>query len=302
MSVQFLKMKGLLKRYTGIKPDSFDSLVIALNVFQELRPDLKLPKTEPLEEMLLLCLIKLRCNFTFDHLGLLFSCSRKKTSKIFYNILETLDIVLGSTVTTVPGPADCRIIQPSAFKHSLTNLITLCVDCTDFKIVCPRKNLSVGRTCYSEYRGGYTLKALIAILPSGAIAFCSDLFGGRISDKEICKQSGFFKQLTHGHVLAVDKGFKIREDVPAGVDIAIPSFKVKGEQFTTQQAIRSRTISSARSHVERVNERIKNYAITCNMHYTMRSVASRLLRVVCCLVNFESCIISENNEALEKLK
>ena len=237
MNVKMLKNKGLLKSYTGLECDAFDSLVLGLSLLYDQNQSMRLQIQETLDSQLLICLMKLRCNFTFEHIGLLFNFSRRKASRIFYAILEALDIILGTTVTSIPNPEDCRLIQPTDFRHPLTNKITLCIDCTDFRIDCPRQSLAVGRSCYSEYRGGYTLKALIAIMPFGAISFCSELFGGRISDKDICKKSGFFSKLGPGHVLAVDKGFKIREDVPKGVDIAIPSFKVKGKQFTVQQAI-----------------------------------------------------------------
>ena len=82
----------------------------------------------------------------------------------------------------------------------------------------------------------------------------------------------------------------------------MPSFRVKGHQFTPQQALRSRVISSARSHVERVNARIKKYKIFELIHYSYRGIASTMLTVVCSLVNMQNSIIAKNNGPLKKIK
>ena len=250
-----------------------------------------------LANQLLLTLIKLRTNFTYSHLVFLFGRSKATISRVFRYNIEILSKSVSPLIKNVPAPYLCREIQPKAFLNSLTDKITLSIDCTDFKIVNDRKNLTNSCSFYSEYRGGQTLKALVAILPSGAIVFASDLFPGRISDKEICLQSGFIDQLDPGHCLVVDKGFKIFDICPAGVTLCIPSFR-NMEQFTNHQALRSRVISSARSHVERVNERIKNYLILNRIPHQYRDIASDIFHVICFLINLQPPIIAEVEDQL----
>ena len=204
-------------------------------------------------------------------------------------------------VTTIPPAHECRLIQPRCFKENLTSDCTLAADCTDIFIEAPRGDLGKRRACYSDYRGGQTFKTLIAMLPSGAITYCSSFYGGKTSDKDICSSSGFYQQLTAGHRLAVDKGFLIEKELPQGVSLAMPSFRKKGSQFTNTQFYKSKIISRARSHVERINERIKNYSILRLLSHHYRSIATDILVVVCHLVNMQSSIMNETSDLLAKL-
>ena len=56
-----------------------------------------------------------------------------------------------------------------------------------------------------------TFKALIAISPSGAISFVSDLFGGNISDKELTSRCGLLDLLEDEDSVMADKGFNIAD-------------------------------------------------------------------------------------------
>ena len=58
------------------------------------------------------------------------------------------------------------------------------IDATEIFIQKPQ-NASAQQLTFSNYKNHNTYKVLIAISPSGAISFVSDLFGGNISDKEL---------------------------------------------------------------------------------------------------------------------
>jgi hypothetical protein len=51
---------------------------------------------------------------------------------------------------------------------------------------------------YSNYKGGFTLKFLVAIAPHGDIIFMSRGYGGRTTDAQITVSSGFLKLLEPG--------------------------------------------------------------------------------------------------------
>ena len=70
--------------------------------------------------------------------------------------------------------------MPLIFKELYPS--TRCIiDATEIFIQKPQ-NPSAQQLTFSNYKNHNTFKALIAISPSGAISFVSDLFGGNISD------------------------------------------------------------------------------------------------------------------------
>ena len=254
-----------------------------------------------LQDKVLLTLMKLRCNYTLQHLSDLMDISLTTASVAFRNIIKVLGCIFKPLVQTIPPPDVCRIIQPRCYKNNLTKDCTMSVDCTDIKINNVRSNFSKLYATRSNYRNIQSLKCLIAILPSNCICFCSSLFPGRISDREICVQSGFLDQLSPGHKLAVDKGFLVEDLLPLGVSLCMPSFKQTGQQFTHSQVFRSMAISSARTHVERVNERIKNFKILTDFPFHYLDIASDIMIVICGIVNMTSPLQAENIKPLKSL-
>lgn len=64
---------------------------------------------------------------------------------------------------------------------------------------------------------------MIAISPSGAISFVTDLFGGNISDKELTSRCGLLDLLEDGDSVMADKGFNIADLLNArSVTLNIP--------------------------------------------------------------------------------
>ena len=55
----------------------------------------------------------------------------------------------------------------------------------------PPQNLLARAQCFSHYKRHTTVKFLICCNPVGAITFLSKAFGGRISNIEIVRRSGF---------------------------------------------------------------------------------------------------------------
>ncbi|XP_042262223.1 uncharacterized protein LOC121894010 [Thunnus maccoyii] len=114
---------------------------------------------------------------------------------------------------------------------------------------------------YSQYKGRTTLKALIGVAPNGVITVASDLYGGSASDKAITADCGLLQHLQPDDMVMADKGFTIRDILPEGVLLNIPSFLVNG-QFTQEEMNNNRLISRARIHVERSIQRLKLYSTT----------------------------------------
>lgn len=108
---------------------------------------------------------------------------------------------------------------------------------------------------YSNYKKHSTVKFLIACTPQGSVSFLSKAWGGRISDVELVKESGFM-DLSHyprDQILA-DRGFTLVDDFAAkcGVELTIPSFTKGKKQLSAKEVETTRQIAAIRIHTERV--------------------------------------------------
>ena len=87
-------------------------------------------------------------------------------------------------------------------------------------------------------------------------------WGGRVSDKQITKESGFFQLLEPRDEVLADRGFLIRDELAAyGATLRIPHFTKGKKQLSSQEVDTSRQLSCVRIHVERVIGRWKNFTI-----------------------------------------
>lgn len=90
--------------------------------------------------------------------------------------------------------------------------------------------------------------------------FVSDAFEGSISDKAIVEQSGVLDFIEPGDQVVVDRGFTIEEQVrQKGGQLVMPPFLGKRKEFSRDETIQTKLIARARIHIERLNERIKNF-------------------------------------------
>ena len=97
--------------------------------------------------------------------------------------------------------------------------------------------------------------------PAGQITFISELYTGRISDREITKRSGFLDLPFDGNRSVIaDKGFTIKDLFPVGVSLNIPPFLGSSAQMPAD-VVKTQEITSLRIHVERAIDKIKNVRI-----------------------------------------
>eukprot|EP00795_Rhopilema_esculentum_P011718 gene11718-86_t len=72
------------------------------------------------------------------------------------------------------------------------------IDCTEFQIADPRKDLSAASATYSNYKHFLSVKYLIGVAPNGEITFVSRGFPGSTSDKSITDEPGIISHLKVG--------------------------------------------------------------------------------------------------------
>lgn len=114
---------------------------------------------------------------------------------------------------------------------------------------------------YSSYKSRQTVKAGTSVSPNSALVFSSNLYPGSTSDAAIVDHCRVLQQLKAGDLILADKGFNIYDKLPSGVFLNIPPFLSHKAYFTKEEAILCYKIGKAWIHVERENERIKNYEI-----------------------------------------
>jgi hypothetical protein len=93
----------------------------------------------------------------------------------------------------------------------------------------------------------------VGISPSGAITFLSDVYEGRISDKDITVKSGLVRSRR-----LIKSAYLIRDILdPRKIDLNIPPFLSGRDRLTPQEEILTKRIARVRIHVERAIERMK---------------------------------------------
>ena len=83
--------------------------------------------------------------------------------------------------------------------------------------------------------------------------FISDCWGGRVSDKQLTKESGILQKLLPGDILLADRGFDIEEDVAMfQASLKFPAFTKGVSQLPPLEIEKTRKVANLRIHVERV--------------------------------------------------
>ena len=142
---------------------------------------------------------------------------------------------------------------------------------------------------FSSYKHTNTFKCLIAVTPNGGACFVSDLFDGDIDDIQIFRDCGIMKYLEPYDVELADRGFTVRELLnPLQVELRIPSFLKGRGSLSAVETLETRRIAKARIHVERFNERLKQFRIIGRkIPLTLAPLATQMVVVAASLVNFQ---------------
>eukprot|EP00795_Rhopilema_esculentum_P016128 gene16128-7489_t len=159
-----------------------------------------------------------------------------------------------------PGRDHIRAISPPVFKQYFPRLTSI-IDC--FEIFIERSyGLRARAQVYSNYKKHSTVKYLISCNPVGAVSFLSKGWGGRATDIQIVKASGFIstKYHLHGDEILADRGFTLKDEFAAvcGAELIIPSFTKGKKQLTPKEVETTRQIANVRIHIERVIGLMKN--------------------------------------------
>ena len=221
-----------------------------------------------------------------NDLAYCFGISQSTVCRIFITWINFLFFKF-KDINLWPSRQQVDNFMPQVFKDSYPT--TRCIiDATEIFIQTP-SNPQAQQLTFSSYKNHNTLKALVAVTPSGAVSFVSKLYGGNISDRELTERSGL---LEPGDSVMADRGFTIADllDVK-GVALNIPPMKVS-DQFTQRELTTTRRIATLRIHVERAIGRIKNFKLLSDIPNSMTRIADQIFFVCTMLSNFHSPLCS----------
>ena len=246
-------------------------------------------------EKLFICLVRLRRGFTLKTLSILLGSPTKSVEQTIIRRIFTTFIQLMYKVfrdmerVMFPSRAITARYLPRVFK---TMKKTRCiVDCTEFSVETSRNFARQGNT-YSAYKHTNTFKCLIAITPNGGACFVSDLYEGDIDDVQLFKKCGILKHINPGDIVMADRGFTVQHLLnPLHAQLKIPSFLKGRANLSAAEEIETRKIAKARIHVERFNERLKQFRlIGRKIPLSLAPIATQMVVVASGLVNFQNVL------------
>ena len=265
-------------------------------------------KTMPMEgtcklvpfQQFMCTLLKLRLNSSLQDLAYRFDISKTTVSRIILKWLIQMDIRLLGLIIW-PDRESLRKTMPDCFQVTFGKKVAIIVDCFEIFLERP-SNLQARAYTWSNYKHKNTVKVLIGIVPQGSVAFVSEGWGGRASDKYITEHSGILNKLLPGDVVLADRGFDIAESV--GVQQAklhIPAFTKGKSQLSALEIEETRNIANVRIHVERVIGLVRQkYTIlqsTLPIHFVTKRIGEdiplidRMIRVCCALANVCNSVV-----------
>jgi len=243
------------KYYTGITVEQFGMIH---ELVQSSLPDQKKYKLSFLDQFLMTAM-KLRLNLHFETLADMFKSSKTTLQRIFWKWVNILYVKLAFLIKWPDHDASAKTL-PHVFRQYFPRLTGI-IDCTEIFIERPR-SLKARAEVYSNYKRHSTAKVLIACTPQGAVSFVSKVWGGRVSDVDLVRRSGFISNKYHhrGDQILADRGFTLEDEFAAvcGVELIIPSFTKGKLQLSAREVETSRQIASIRIHIERIIGLMKN--------------------------------------------
>ena len=244
---------SLTRQYTGLP-----SWGVFLHTLMFLTPFANQAQSIALtvEDEIFMTLVRLRLALFCDDIAYRFNVSVATVCRVFQEWLDIMYAKLGCLIVW-PRREVVHQNMPPAFKQLYLNCRCI-IDCSEIFIDTPSSYVARSKT-YSDYKKHNTVKFLIGITPCGSISFLSRCWGGRVSDKNLTQQSGFFNYLEPGDTILADRGFTIADDIAVhGAKLEIPAFTRGKAQLSQREVEVSKQLSMVRIHVERVIGLLKN--------------------------------------------
>ncbi|KAK0161684.1 hypothetical protein PV327_008103 [Microctonus hyperodae] len=245
-----------------------------------------------LRERIIMTFVKLKQNLSYAFLALIFKkCTAVQCQRIF---LTTLVMLSKCLKFAIPWPSKEEISRnlPQCFEGFEDTRVV--INCTEINIQAPNKRCCQELTS-SNYKSSATCKIMIGVTPAGLISYCSKAYGGRHSETVIFEQSDLIKLLEPGDAIMTDRQFLIEELCARNNWKLIRPPFIEDKKLEKNEAILMSKIAKARVHVERINQRIKDFEILGGtMSEQLIPVIDEIFTVVCGTVNLSTPIIKDD--------
>ena len=187
----------------------------------------------------------------------------------------------------VPSQGVLNVTAPDRFKNVLS--VHSIIDCSELFIETLQDH-DLQAITWSTYKLHNTLKFLIGVAPNSSIIYISKSYTGRISDKEITIDSGYFDEIPPYSVIMCDKGFGIGDDCDARrITLYVPPGKRRMSQMGNTEVAKTNRIAKLLILVEQVIRRMKTFRIvSCELPISMIPQVDDILVVCAALTNINA--------------
>lgn len=243
------------KFYTGLTWETFNVIFTYLSPFVQY----KTKDSMPFIDQFFVTLVRLRQDLSFEMISKLTGYGKSTIQEYFWKWVNVAFIKLRHLIRWPDHEANMKTI-PVEFRQKYGRLKAI-IDCTEIFIGQP-SDLKARAQTYSNYKRHTTAKILIACTPLGSISYISHAWGGRVSDIELVRKSGFIsnERFFPGDQILADRGFPLHDDfaVNCGAELVVPSWTKGKKQLSAYECTYSRDRSNVRIHIERVIGLLKN--------------------------------------------
>ena len=297
---------------TGLKPNVLASLI---GYLKKANTPSQKPTKLSVEDQIVLTIIKLKHNPVFELLALLFDVSLTTCIDYFWKWIDLMFVNMKRLIR-MPDRDNIFNTIPAHFKCKFPRLTSI-IDCFEVFVEAPSSLLARAQF-YSQYKKHTTIKVFISCTPLGAINFVSQCYGGRASDIQVVKESGFHTSKYHmpGDQVLADRGFTLVEEFAAGSssELLIPAFTKGKTQLSAREVEVTHKIASVRIHIERVIGLLRNRYTILKGTLPLRLIKSikdekncsiiancdKLVVVCSALTNLNGSIIFDKNKPPSK--
>ena len=292
---RFIKTPTAIHMYTGLENyDKFRYVLATLGpAAYELNYRTNTPLRVSVENQFFLTLIKLRTYPSNEELSIMFNLSVHTVGNVVVTWINFM-YLQWKEIDTWPGQDLVQQFIPTDFgqKFPKTRII---LDGVEFPIQKPR-NPEAQQATFSTYKNRNTLKAVIGASPGGLITHVTECYGGSVSDRALVERSNLTRQCDPGVHIMVDKGFNVQDIfAPYDIQINIPTFLQKRNQFTPESRIKDKKIASKRVHIERLIGLAKTYKILTKPLSRYDTTLGSYICFICFMsCNFRTCIVPKN--------
>jgi hypothetical protein len=118
------------------------------------------------------------------------------------------------------------------------------------------------------------------------------MYEGDIGDVKIFEESGILRYINPGDIILADRGFTVQHLLnPLQAHLKIPAFLKGRASLSAAEELETRKIAKARIHVERFNERLKQFRLVGRkIPLSLAPLATQMVVVASGLVNFQSTL------------